>query len=123
MKKILLVDDDPLTLKMLEHYLSEQGYNITTAVDGYEALEKIEKTKFDLVITDVMMPNLSGLSLLSLLKTFYYDKTPIMLISSLDKLDIIIQSLGLGAENFIIKPIDLEDLSERIRKLLRPVIV
>ncbi len=119
---ILIVDDDPMTLKMIEQHLSTEGYTVTTAMDGYNALEKIESAKFDLIITDVMMPNLSGLSLLSLLKSFYFNKTPIILISSLDKLDVILQSLGLGIQNFIIKPIDLTDLSNRIKYLVSPAI-
>lgn len=120
MKKILIVDDDSITLRLMEDHLSLQGYEVTTALDGFKALEKIEKNKFDLIISDVMMPNLSGLSLLSLLKTYYFDNTPIILVSSLDKSNIIIRSLGLGANNFLVKPIDFEALTKRVAKLLEP---
>ena len=117
MKKILIVDDDPITLKLVEQYLSSQGYNTITAMDGFDALEKIEKNKFDLIITDIMMPNLSGLSLFSISKKIH-SEIPILFISSLDKGDIISKSLGLGAKDFIVKPINLEELSIRIKRLL-----
>lgn len=120
MKRILIVDDEPMTLKIMGHYLTLQGYETTIASDGYIAIEEIEKHKFDLIITDIMMPDLSGLSLLSLLKTYYLDKTPIILISSLDQGELVLQSLGLGAEDFFVKPIDLSFLSERIKTLLAP---
>ena len=117
MKKILIVDDDPITLKMIGQYLFSEGYDIVTAIDGFNALEKIKKNKMDLIISDVMMPNLSGLTLLSIAKEFHH-KTPIIFISSLDHGDIISKSVGLGVDDFIVKPIDLANLSIRIKKLL-----
>lgn len=117
MKKILIVDDDPITLKLVEQYLSSQGYNTITAMDGFDALEKIEKNKFDLIISDIMMPNLSGLSLLSISKEFHH-QIPVILISTLDKGDVVSKSLSLGANDFIVKPINLEELSIRVKRLL-----
>ena len=117
MKKILIADDDPSILKLIEHHLSLEGYEITTAEDGFNALEKIQKSQFDLIISDIMMPNLSGLSLLSISKEFQVN-VPIIFISSLNKGDIISKSLRLGMDSFMAKPVDLKELSERIKRMI-----
>ena len=88
--KILIVDDDKMMLKAIGHSLMNDGYEVMVAEDGYNALDMITRSKIDLVITDVMMPNISGLGLLSLLKQFYFNKIPVILISSLNKADVIV---------------------------------
>ncbi len=113
--KILLVDDDELMLQAMNHHLSHEGYEIVTVNDASKAIDVLQKEKIDLIICDIMMPNLSGLGFLSLLKNFYFDKIPVILISSLDKGDVVTNSLGLGAAYFLPKPIDLNVLSQRVK--------
>lgn len=114
--KILVVEDDKLMLKAIVHNLNNKGYKTLTAEDGFRALDMIQKEEIDLIISDIMMPNISGLALLNLLKQFYYNNIPVILISSLDKGDIISRSLGLGATDFITKPIDFDRLFQLIDK-------
>ena len=114
--KILIVDDDKLQLQAISHSLANGGYDTVIAENGYAALDIIDKMKIDLIISDVMMPDISGLGLLSLLKQFYFNKIPVIIISSLDKADIILHSMGLGAVDFITKPIDFNELINRIKK-------
>ena len=114
--KILIVDDDKLQLEAISFVLKRDGYETVVAHNGYEALEVINKTKVDLIISDIMMPNISGLGLLSLLKQFYFNKIPVIVISSLDKAEIILQSISFGAIDFVRKPIDFRELSMRIKK-------
>ena len=114
--KILVVDDDKLMLESISHQLKKEGYEVELAKDGYEALSVIDKVKVDLIISDVMMPNISGLGLLSLLKQFYFNKIPLIIISSLDKADIVLHSIGLGAIDFLKKPIDFGELKGLIKK-------
>ena len=114
--KILVVEDDKLMLKAVVHNLEAKGYDTLTAEDGFQALDIIQRDKVDLIISDIMMPNISGLELLNLLKQFYYNNIPVILISSLDKGDIILRSLGLGANDFVTKPIDFEKLFSLIKK-------
>ncbi len=82
--------------------------------DGVKALEVIKDKNFDLIITDIMMPGISGLDLLNLLKQFYLNKIPVILMSSLHETSLISQSLDLGAFDFIIKPIDFNELYKKI---------
>lgn len=114
--KILIVDDDAMMVEAISHQLTNNGYEVVKAENGYEALDLIDKVKVDLIISDVMMPNISGLGLLSLLKKFYFNKVPIIIISSLNKADVVLQSLGLGAVDFLSKPIDFKKLLPLVRK-------
>ncbi len=113
--KILVVDDDPMILEAISHCLRANGIEVLTAKDGFEAIKIAQDGNLDLIICDIMMPEMSGLSLLCLLKQFYFNKIPVIIISSLDKAEVILSSLGLGAEDFISKPIDFSRLSSRVR--------
>jgi len=117
MQKILIADDEPVVLKLLEQYLSSEGYAITTVTNGTEALDKLFDNKYDLIISDIMMPNLSGLVLLNLVRDLPI-KVPIIFISSLDGGDIIKKSMKLGLDAFLQKPIDLKELSLKVKRLL-----
>jgi DNA-binding response OmpR family regulator len=117
--KILVVDDDKMILKAITSSLSSEGHEIITAENGLEALEVTSHQKLDLIISDIMMPDLSGLSLLSMLKQFYFNNIPVIIISSLDKTDVILSSLGLGAADFISKPINFKELGQRVKKCLK----
>lgn len=117
-KKILIVEDDKILLEAMAFQLERDGYKVEKAEDGWEALSVIEKKKIDLIISDIMMPNVSGLSLLSVLKEFNMERIPVIVISALDKADIIMSAIGLGAHDFIIKPINFDELCTRITLLL-----
>lgn len=117
--KILIVDDDKLMLEVISHNLKAEEYETIVAEDGFQALDIIQREKIDLIISDIMMPNISGLALLNLLKQFYFNNIPIILISSLDKKDFIRRSMGLGAIDFITKPIDFKNLSRLVKKYVK----
>lgn len=113
--KILVVDDDELTLDLFEFKLRAEGYEIIRANNAYKALEFMNKGDFDIIITDIMMPDLSGLGLLSLLQNFYLNRKPVFLISSLSDKEVINSGLNLKATDFFIKPINFEKLIARIK--------
>jgi DNA-binding response OmpR family regulator len=116
--KILVVDDDEMIVHAIAHNLELEGHEILPAYNGLQALELITTKKVDLIISDLMMPDLSGLSLLSILKKFYYNRIPVIVISSLDKSILILSSVGLGAEDFIAKPINFDYLKKKVNKYL-----
>src|SRR5438105_1049621 len=117
--KILVVDDDKMVLEAITHHLTLEGYQVITAENGLQALELAQNEDLDLIISDIMMPDLSGLSLLSMLKQFYFNKIPVIIISALDKSDVILSSLGLGADDFMAKPINFRELSLRVKKYIK----
>src|SRR5438874_1249721 len=103
--RILVADDDKVLLEAIAFTLQNDGYEVITADDGFQALDIIQKQEpLDLIISDIMMPNMTGLGLLSLLKKFYFDTVPVMLMSTLDKKEVILSSMKLGAHDFIVKP-------------------
>ena len=116
--KVLIVDDDKLMLEAISFSLKGDGCEVLIAEDGCKALNILEKETIDLIVSDIMMPTMSGLGLLNLLKQYYFNRIPVIIISSLDKGDVILCSLGLGAENFIAKPINFKELSTRVKKYM-----
>ncbi len=116
--KILVVDDDPLTLTAISHCLTNDDTEVVTAGNGFDAIKVAQDISPDLIICDILMPDMSGLGLLCLLKQFYFDKVPVIMMSSLDKADMILASLGLGAEDFFSKPIDFGKLSARVKNCI-----
>jgi DNA-binding response OmpR family regulator len=116
--KILIVDDDAIILETVVRNLRADGYDVFSASDGVKALDMLETKQFDLVISDIMMPNLSGLGLLNILKKHYFNRIPVILISSLDRSEIILSALGMGADDFILKPVNFLELNIRVKKIL-----
>ena len=114
MKRILVIDDDKLFQRAIAFSLKENNYDVITADDAFSALELIDHHKVDGVISDTMMPDISGLSLLSLLKKFYYNRIPVLIISSLGKEKAEPISLSLGAYAFMPKPIDFDELIRNV---------
>ncbi len=115
---ILIVDDDELTLKAIGHSLKEEGYEVTLVGDVSKALNVLDNEKIDLIISDIMMPHVSGLGLLSLLKQFYFDRIPVIIISSLSKNEVEANSIEKGASYFLNKPVDLKELLQCVKNIL-----
>lgn len=114
--KILVVDDEEMTVVALSKKLKEKNYEVLTSSDGVDALKIITEEKIDLVISDVMMPCISGFTLLTMLKNFYFNKTPLILMSSYGEKSFVDKSNSLGAYTFISKPIDYVDLFKKIEE-------
>lgn len=106
MKKILLVEDEPFLSGMYKTKLQLEGFDVTVAMDGEEALDKIKGDKFDLVLLDIMMPKLNGFEVL---KNIRHDSnpgtsgTPVVMLTNLGQKSDIEQGLLLGANDYVIK--------------------
>jgi len=118
MKRILVIDDDKMLQKAIAFKLKANNYDVVTADDVYSALEIIDKHKIDGVISDIMMPDISGLSLLSLLKQFYFNRIPVIIISSLGKEQAGATAMDLGAYSFLEKPLDFDELTRLVGQML-----
>src|SRR4051812_18530578 len=96
-EQILIVEDKRMLLELMKLKLENKGYHVKKAGDGLEALNAIGKNKIDLIISDIMMPNVSGLSLMKLLKENNYDNIPVIVMSSNEQKQTMTSARELGA--------------------------
>ena len=116
--KILIVDDDASLLGQLRQLFLNQRYMVETATNGQEALDKLFEVPCDLVILDIMMPKVDGLSVLEGLRDGGIDTPVLMLTAKGDAADKV-KGLDLGADDYLAKPFSSEELMARVRALLR----
>lgn len=116
--KILVVEDDELTARALETVLGQQNYAVETAADGELAWELVELFDYDLVLLDVLLPRLDGVSLCRRMRSHHHDM-PIMLLTAKDSSHDKALGLDAGADDYLTKPFNSEELMARIRALLR----
>lgn len=118
-KSVLVVDDSPSIRQMVEVTLKGAGYDITTASDGQDALDKCKFTRFDFVLTDQNMPRMDGLTLIRSLRGMgAYTRTPIMVLTTEASADMKNQGKAAGATGWMVKPFDPNKLLEVLKKVL-----
>lgn len=115
--RILLVDDEPLIIKGLRFSLQQDGYEVDTAADGEEALEKIKKNQYDLILLDVMLPKLTGIEVCQRVRETS-DVPIIMLTAKGEDMDKIL-GLEYGADDYMTKPFNILEVKARIKSILR----
>ena len=118
MIKVLVCEDDEMVLKMIEFKLHKEGYEVFLAYDGKEAVEKIQSIQPDIIITDIMMPYLTGLEIVHKVRKELDMVTPIIIVSSIGLEKTVLEAFQLGADDFITKPFSPNELSVRVKKLL-----
>ncbi len=115
--KVLIVDDDPITLNLLEKRLSKEGYRTELAADGVEAVNRLARNYFDVVLTDLMMPGgVDGIGVLEAAKEANF-KTEVILITAHGSIDNAIEAMKKGAADYLQKPINMEELLIRLQKI------
>jgi len=118
--RVLVVDDTPANVSLLEQLLTRDGFTVLTAADGEEALRVFIEHAPDLVITDVMMPRKNGYELCSEIKDRPGSRlTPVVLVTSLNGVEERVKGMDAGADDFLTKPVDAHELRARVRSLLR----
>lgn len=113
--RVLVVDDDPFTLQIVKKRLTKENYPVMTAANGVEALAQVEREMPDLVLSDWMMPEMDGAELCSLMKQRYGSKIYFIMLSARDKNEDKVGVLDLGADEYLVKPIDGQELMARLR--------
>lgn len=114
---ILVVDDDALIRELLSSWLDHRGYGVKTAENGQQALEMHQQQGFDLILLDIMMPDMNGFDVLTALKAAG-NTTPVVVMSALSDLKSVVTCIKLGAEDFLSKPIESELLWARLNTSL-----
>ena len=120
MTHILLVDDEPAILDIVTRYLTKEGYQVTTASNGQEALARYQAQAMDLIITDIMMPQMDGYDFIDAVLQLREDQ-PFIFITAKDQAVDRIYSLTLGADDYITKPFSPRELTLRVKNLMRRI--
>jgi DNA-binding response OmpR family regulator len=116
---VLVVDDDPVILRLLEVNFVMEGYAVLSAADGMTALALARSSLPDIVVSDVMMPTMSGLELTVALRTGETTRSiPVLLLSAKAQLDDVQAGVDAGADDYVTKPFEPMDLVERVGALL-----
>jgi two-component system response regulator MprA len=115
---VLLVDDDPRILRMLTRTLDAEGYAVAAVADGGAALASVERSVPDLIVLDVAMPGLDGLAVTRRVRGKRL-AVPILLLTARDALEDRVAGLDAGADDYLVKPFAVEELTARVRALLR----
>ena len=118
MTNILLVDDNKKIRKLMEIYLVKDGFNIFHGENGEDALDVLDDTKIDLIVADIMMPKMDGYELVKELRDAGYE-LPILMVTAKDTYPDKKMGFELGADDYMTKPIDMEEMVLRVRALLR----
>jgi len=120
MPSVLIVDDDPKLLKMLQRTLIYEGLNVSTATNGLEALPLVQSQQPDLIIVDWMMPKMDGLSFIQRLRD-EENKTMVLMLTARDAIENRVEGLESGADDYLVKPFAPAELVARVHAMLRRV--
>ncbi len=116
--KILIADDEMIMLKIIELRLKKDGHEVIVTSNGQEALEQIKLQDPDMIIADIMMPFISGLEIVSVIKqSGLHRKVPIIILSSMGQENVVLEAFNLGADDYITKPFSPNELSMRVKRL------
>ncbi len=115
--RVLVIDDDPGLLELLEIYFSRQGYRVLGVRNGEDALGTLDDTQPDLIILDLVLPGMGGLDVLRRLKQVL-PRTPVVMVSGHGQAPNIVESMRRGASDFLLKPFEIEELDLALQKVL-----
>lgn len=115
--RVLVIEDDPLLLQSLAASLREELFAVDTAADGEEGLFKARETAYDAIVLDVLLPRLDGWGVLAGLRPAR--RTPVLMLTARDAVPDRVKGLNLGADDYLTKPFDLDELLARLRALIR----
>ncbi|MDR0908937.1 MAG: response regulator [Spirochaetaceae bacterium] len=120
MKKILVVDDEPINVDFFELMLSKLGFEVSSAVDGEDALDKIKASKPDLILLDIIMPKMDGWQLTKILKKDdKFKSIPIIMLTGMSEIRDKVEGFELGIDDYITKPFNFSEVLARVRAVLR----
>jgi two-component system response regulator PilR (NtrC family) len=114
---ILVADDEALARQSIVEVLREEGYQVYEASDGQAALDVLEEVEIDVVLSDLKMPAVDGLGVLRTVRD-RYPQTMVLLITAYASVETVVEALRLGAQDYLLKPLLIDDVLHRVRRLL-----
>ena len=114
---ILVIDNDPSTAAVFKKLLSTKGYNVLTTNSSRESLDIVQRVMLDLIILDLLMPEMDGWQLCKAIREL--TRTPILIISAIESSEIITKTLNLGADDYLVKPVSSYTLLAHVKGLVR----
>lgn len=114
---ILIADDDPMTRKILEKTIQKGGHKVVSASNSSDALSRLQNENFTVVLIDIYMPGMDGIGLISVIRNELNNNVPIGVITRDKSEEMVLKAFEAGADDFILKPFDMDDLQRRIIKL------
>lgn len=118
--KFLIIEDEEKVAHFLSQGLKEENYEVDTAYDGKKGLELIKNNTYDLILLDLMIPEIDGLQLLKIIRS-WGNNTPVLIITAKNSKEDVVKGLDTGSDDYLTKPFSFEELLARIRALLRRV--
>lgn len=116
--KALVVDDGAMNRSFVKTYLTTQGFEVETAEDGLQGLEKAKAGEFNVIFSDVEMPNMNGLEFLKNVKRIdSYKNVPVIMLTTVDKQDVMDRADRLGAAYYMVKPFNEEKMEDALKKV------
>lgn len=115
--RVLIIEDDPALARSLALTLREENYAVDTAADGEEGLYKAQNGAYDAIVLDVMLPRLDGWEVLARLRREF--RTPVLMLTARDTVPDRVKGLDYGADDYLTKPFDIDELLARLRALIR----
>lgn len=119
MKKILIAEDNSMLSLLLKFRLEKEGYELLIAENGKETIALIDEHNPELILTDIMMPYISGLEIISHVRNTLNNKTPIIVFSASGQEEIVLKAFKLGANDFMTKPFSPNEMVNRVKLILR----
>lgn len=116
--RILVVEDERDLNSIIVRHLKKQGYSVDSAYNGEEALDFLAVSSYDIILADIMMPHMDGYTMIKKMRSNGIN-TPVLILTAKDALDDKVEGLDLGADDFVVKPFEFEELMARIRALVR----
>jgi len=116
--KILVAEDEMIVLRTIDLRLKKDGYEVFVAEDGKKAMEHLDSFCPDLIITDIMMPYVSGLEIIGQVRKGGGKRIPIIILSAMGQEDVVLEAFQLGADDYITKPFSPNELSVRVKRFL-----
>jgi DNA-binding response OmpR family regulator len=117
---VLIIEDDPLVRQFVELVLSQAGYNVSSVGTGELGLKALQTSKWDLVLLDIQLPDMTGVDLLRLLRRYQRVKATVMMMTAKGDLATVREAMDAGADGYLVKPFTPDALTKRVEAMLNP---